>query len=58
MFELAHDHSHSKRAITILRGGWSGLTWRTCGGHGGSGVGRLAHLSMAGQVAAVSILHP
>lgn len=34
------------------------LTWRTGGGDRGSGVGRLAHLSMAGQVAAVSILHP
>lgn len=40
----------------FLRGWW--LTWCTGGGDRGSGVGRLAHLSMTGQVAAVSILHP
>lgn len=34
------------------------ITWRTRGGDCGSGVRRLAHLSVTGQVPAVSVLQP
>jgi len=35
-----------------------GLTWRTRRGDSGSGVRRLAHLCVTGQVSAVSVLQP
>lgn len=37
---------------------FGGPTWRTRRGDGGSGVRRLAHLCVTGQVSAVSILQP
>jgi len=34
------------------------FTWRTRRGDGGSGVRRLTHLSVTGQVSTVSVLQP
>lgn len=46
------------RYITTSPREYHSLTWRTRGGDGGSGVRRLAHLSVTGQVPAVSVLQP